>query len=330
MEAAYTFQAEDDTGEKRPVHLEPFTLALAKHGLKLERDETTTLQLNIGLLCNQTCKHCHLEAGPKRSELMDDNTLDQVVAFANGHRFETIDITGGATELHPNLVGIIEGLVPLCDRVMVRSNLSALEGGNQEGLVAAFAEHGVVVVASFPSFNVSQLEAQRGKGIFEKSINALRRLNAVGYGQEGTALELDLVSNPPGAFLPPSQFQAEARFKTQLQNKWGISFNNLFTFANVPLGRFRKWLQASGNLDSYLQRLRSNFNPCVVEGLMCRALMSVAWDGYVYDCDFNLAIGLPLAGQKTHISEMDGPPRPGTPVAVAEHCYTCTAGVGFT
>lgn len=321
-----------DTPDNAPwkQSAETFASTLNRHGLKLERGETKTLQLNIGLLCNQTCKHCHLKAGPKRTELMDDNTLDRVVAFANGHRFETIDITGGAPELHPNLVSIIKRLSPLAHRIMVRSNLSALEDGSPDRLIDVFRRYGVVVVASFPSFNPGQLEAQRGKGTFQKSIKALRRLNAAGYGQEETALELDLVSNPSGAYLPPSQSQAEARFKAQLENKWGISFNKLFTFANVPIGRFGKWLQASGNLDSYLQRLRSSFNPCVVEGLMCRALFSVAWDGYVYDCDFNLALGIPLAGKRTHISDMDGPPGPGTPVAVAEHCYTCTAGSGFT
>jgi radical SAM/Cys-rich protein len=185
-------------------------------------------------------------------------------------------------------------------------------------------------VASLPSPNAGQLEAQRGKGIFEKSINALKRLNAAGYGKEGTGLELDLVSNPPGAFLPPEQAQAEERFRILLKNKWDITFNNLFTFANVPLGRFRQWLQTSGNLQNYLERLASSFNPCVVDGLMCRTLVSVDWNGYLYDCDFNLAKGIYMSGRKIHVSEMQGAPEPGTPIAVADHCYTCAAGSGFT
>ncbi len=309
---------------------ETFVLTLQKHGLKLERGKTATLQINIGLLCNQACKHCHLEAGPDRTEIMDEEVFEQVVDLARGNRFETIDVTGGATELHPDLLSMVERLSPLAGRVMVRSNLSALEENNPQRFIDAFKTFGVIVVASFPSFNPAQLESQRGNGVFEKSIRALRRLNAAGYGKDGTGLELNLVSNPAGAFLPPAQAQAEARFRTCLQEKWGISFNNLFTFANVPLGRFRQWLSRSGNLEAYLDRLRSGFNPCVVEGLMCRTLLSVAWDGYLYDCDFNLAKDLPMAGRKTHISELAGIPRRGAPIAVADHCFTCTAGSGFT
>jgi radical SAM/Cys-rich protein len=312
------------------VHSETFSLTLNKHGLKLERGITTTLQINIGLVCNQACKHCHLDAGPTRRELMDGDTFNGVVVFAERNRFDTIDITGGATELHPDLISMVERLAPLVDRIMVRSNLSALEENSPARFVDVFKAHGVVVVASFPAFNQSQLEAQRGKGMFQKSIDAFKRLNEAGYGRRDSGLELNLVSNPAGAFLPPSQAQAEERFKKHLKQKWGIVFNNLFTFANVPLGRFRHWLKATDNLGPYLEKLRSSFNPCVVEGLMCRNLMSVDWNGYVYDCDFNLAKGLPLTGRKTHLSEMDGPPKEGMAVAVADHCYTCTAGSGFT
>jgi len=330
MESAQVMEAADKGPEEKAEPNETFSLTLSKHGLTLERAETRTLQINVGLLCNQVCKHCHLDAGPKRTELMDADTFDEVVAFARRGKFETIDITGGAPELHPDLTSMIEGLAPIGGRIMVRSNLTALEDSHPQRFIDLFGKHGVVVVASFPSLNPGQTEAQRGKGMFEKSINALLRFNEAGYGKEATGLELHLVSNPAGAFLPPSQAEAERRFRAYLINKWGIVFNSLFTFANVPLGRFRRWLRASGNLDSYLERLRSSFNPCVVEGLMCRTLLSVAWDGYVYDCDFNLAEGLPVADKKTHISEMDGPPKPGTPVAVADHCFTCTAGSGFT
>ena len=323
-------EAADRGPEGQTGSHETFTLTLSKHGLRLERAETTTLQINVGLLCNQACKHCHLEAGPKRTELMDADILNEVVAFAGRGKFKTIDITGGAPELHPDLTSIIEYLAPIGDRIMVRSNLTALEESHPHRFIDLFREYGVVVVASFPSLNPGQTEAQRGKGIFEKSVSALRHFNEAGYGKEATGLELHLVSNPAGAFLPPSQAEAEKRFRAYLESKWGIVFNSLFTFANVPLGRFRQWLHASGNLDGYVERLRSSFNACVVEGLMCRNLLSVAWDGYVYDCDFNLAKGLPVAGKKTHISEMDGPPKPGTPIAVADHCFTCTAGSGFT
>jgi radical SAM/Cys-rich protein len=314
----------------QPNYVETFASTLNRYGVKLERGDTTILQINIGLLCNQACKHCHLDAGPTRSEIMDEETFRAVVAFAERNRFDSIDITGGATELHPGLISMLERLAPLANRIMIRSNLSALEQKNPDRLIRAFKTHRVVVVASFPSFDATQLEAQRGKGIFQKSIDALRRLNSAGYGLESNALELNLVSNPTGAFLPPSQTQAEDRFRRQLKRKWGISFNHLYTFANVPLGRFRQWLEATGNLGQYLEKLRSSFNPCVVNRLMCRNLMSVSWDGYVYDCDFNLAKGLHLGGKKAHISETHSPPRPGTAIAVADHCYTCTAGSGFT
>ncbi|MGD9022421.1 MAG: arsenosugar biosynthesis radical SAM protein ArsS [Deltaproteobacteria bacterium] len=330
MEAWEALARADDGSEKESVYVEPFWRTLVKHGLGLERGQTTTLQLNVGLLCNQVCKHCHLDAGPKRTELMDDNTLDHVVTYARQIRFPTIDITGGAPELHPNLIPMMEELSPLTDRLMIRSNLSALEEGDPDRFIDSFAEHKAVVLASLPAVNSVQTESQRGKGVFGKSIHALRLLNAAGYGQEGTGLELNLVSNPTGAFFPPSQAQAEERFRVLLKKRWEIVFNHLFTFANVPLGRFRRWLQESGNLKRYLDRLVSSFNPCVVEGLMCRTLVSVAWDGYLYDCDFNLAARLPMAGRKSHISDIEGLPEPGTPIAVADHCYTCAAGSGFT
>jgi radical SAM/Cys-rich protein len=330
MEASQLPEVADHPAEQETPPVEPFRRTLLKHGLRLERGQTNTLQINVGLLCNQVCKHCHLEAGPKRTELMDEKTRDEVVGFAQRVSFDIIDITGGAPELHAGLFTMIERLAPLTPRLMVRSNLSAMEENGPDRFIDLFRTHKAVVVASLPSLNPGQLESQRGKGIFEKSINALKRLNAAGYGKQGTGLELDLVSNPPGAFLPPGQTRAEERFRVLLKNKWDIVFNNLFTFANVPLGRFRQWLQASGNLWNYVERLASSFNPCVVDGLMCRTLLSVAWDGYLYDCDFNLAKGLPMAGRKTHISEMQGFPEAGSPIAVADHCYTCTAGSGFT
>lgn len=312
------------------VSPEPFHSTLMNHGLQLERAETTTLQLNIGLLCNQTCKHCHLEAGPSRTEMMDRETFLLIEAFARRVQFETIDITGGAPELHPELDVMIARLRPLATRLMIRSNLSALAECDPDRRIAVFKEHTASVVASLPSINRGQTESQRGRGIFDKSIAMLQKLNAGGYGLEGSGLELDLVSNPTGAFLPPSQAEAEKRFRALLQQKWGVEFNRLFTFANVPLGRFRSWLELSGNYEEYLERLISGFNPCAVEGLMCRTLLSVAWDGHLYDCDFNLARGLPLGGRRTHISTLAGAPAAGTAIAVAEHCYTCTAGAGFT
>ncbi len=308
----------------------PFSVTLSQHGLKLDRDKTRTLQVNVGMRCNQTCRHCHFDAGPERKENMGSAMVEEVISYAKRSRFKTIDITGGAPELNPNIDMLIERMAPLAPSVMLRSNLSALNDGTKDHLMELLKFHRVIVVASFPSLNELQLDSQRGEGIFQISIDALQTLNGIGYGQDGSGLTLNLVSNPTGAFLPPSQAETEKRFRQVLLRKWGIVFNNLYNFANVPLGGFRRWLVASGNFKNYMDKLYSNFNPCAVDGLMCRTLVSVSWDGYLYDCDFNLARGLFMGGRKVHISEMGGPPEKDSHIATADHCYTCTAGAGFT
>jgi radical SAM/Cys-rich protein len=307
----------------------PFKSMLTQHHLELVRKPTQTLQINMGFLCNQTCQHCHLNAGPGRKENMDADTLEEVVAYARRSHFEAIDITGGAPELNPLLADLIVKVSTLTPKIMLRSNLSALQA-NMQHLIESLKSHRVVIVASFPSLNVTQSDSQRGDGIFEESIGALQQLNAAGYGRNGSGLELNLVSNPTGAFLPPDQEQTEKRYHQILAKKWKVTFNNLFNFANAPLGRFRQWLIQSGNFENYMQKLVSNFNPCAVEGLMCRTLVSVSWNGHLYDCDFNLARGLYLNAKKIHVSEMPGKLQPGTPIITADHCYTCAAGSGFT
>jgi radical SAM/Cys-rich protein len=260
---------------------------------------------------------------------MSRDTMDEVVAYAKRARFQVVDITGGAPEMNPHLGYLIETVAPLAPRLMLRANLTALAQQRTNYLVELCKANQVVIVASFPSVSASQTDSQRGTGVLEKSIAMLRKLNDLGYGRDGTGLELNLVSNPTGAFLPVSQLQAEKKFKADLERKWGLFFNNLFTFANVPLGRFLTWLRDSGNLESYMQKLSASFNPCTVEGLMCRTFLSVNWDGYLYDCDFNLARGVYRAGRKRHVSEMDGLPEPGTRIPTGNHCYACTAGSGF-
>ena len=222
---------------------------------------------------------------------MSRETMGAVVSFARRFPFRVVDITGGAPELIPDLPFLIEGLAPLVPRLMLRTNLSALNGAAKESLLALCIAHRVVLVASFPSTNPSQADAQRGAGVTETGIAVLKTLNAAGYGVEGTGLELDLVSNPVGAFLPVSQESAERKFRQDLLRKWGVSFNRLYTFANVPLGRFRTWLVRTGNHERYVKTLVEAFNPSAIEGLMCRTLLSVSWDGFLYDCDFNLAVG---------------------------------------
>jgi radical SAM/Cys-rich protein len=307
-----------------------FSETLLRHGLSLARGETTTLQINVGLRCDLACRHCHLEAGPQRSELMQQDTLEAVVASARRIRFETIDITGGAPELLPQLPWLIQQLSPLTSKLIVRTNLTALARPESLGLTELFSHQRVAIVASLPAVNTSQTAAQRGRGTWETSIAMLRHLNDRGYGVEGSGLELDLVANPSGAFLPTGQSQTERRFRQELQRRHNISFSNLFTFANVPVGRFRTWLEQSGNLDDYLQKLAESFNPCTLPGLMCRSSISVDWNGHLYDCDFNLAVGLYHGEQRRHISELSELPLEGIPIPVGDHCFSCTAGSGFT
>jgi len=224
----------------------------------------------------------------------------------------------------------VRRLAALTPQLIFRSNLSALHDRAPAELVETLVANKVVITASFPSINAAQTDNQRGKGIFEQSVAVLQDLNQRGYGKQGSGLELNLVSNPSGAFLPQSQEHAQKRFRQILLDRYGIVFNNLFAFANVPLGRFRDWLERSGNLEGYIGKLAGNFNPCSVEGLMCRSQVSVSWDGYLYDCDFNLAADLPMGGHKIHVSELAGPPDVDSAISVADYCYTCTAGTGFT
>lgn len=307
-----------------------FAAVLKRHGLQLRRGHTATLQINVGYLCNQVCKHCHLECGPDRSEIMRPETMKDVIAYAERCSFDVADITGGAPEMNPHILDLLEGLAPLVHKLVFRSNLTAIPRIGKEKLFAAFVEHRVAIVASLPALNTSQVTAQRGEGVLDRSIERLKELNSLGYGKEGAGLELNLVSNPSGAFMPVSQKQAEKKFKRDLDRKWGIVFNNLFTFANAPLGRYRDWLVASGNCDRYVTELAKNFNPCAVEGVMCRSLISVSWDGYVYDCDFNLAAGIPAGGVRAHVRDLLKPPDPGSIISVSDHCFACTAGAGFT
>ncbi len=306
-----------------------FQKILSDNGLTLDRGKTTTLQVNIGRICNLACKHCHVEAGPGRREIMDRRTMDDVIAFARRNSFAVIDITGGAPELVPGIAYLLENLAPLAPRIMMRSNLVILLEQDNGKLLDLCRRLNVALVASFPSTNRGQTDAQRGEGVWEKSIRMLQRLNEIGYGKPGTGLDLYLVSNPAGAFLPADQCTAEHKFKADLARKWGIEFTSLFTFANVPLGRYKKWLETSGNYETYMEKLRRSFNPATVSGLMCRNLINISWDGVLYDCDFNMAAGLPWSGTPVHVVEVRKPAE-GAPIMADEYCFSCTAGTGFT
>lgn len=309
---------------------ESFMQRLARHDLALERGSTCALQVNVGLVCNLSCGHCHLEAGPARSEMMERPVMDEVIAAAARLPFASIDVTGGAPELVPELPHLLRGVAPLTPRLIVRTNLVALEGERGEALCGLYRDLNVVLVASLPAANPAQTDAQRGAGVWERSMAALARLNALGYGMPGSPLELDLVSNPSGAFLPPPQLQAQDKFRRDLLRRHGVSFHNLYTFANAPLGRFRLFLERSGNLDAYLEKLASGFNPCAVSGVMCRSQLSVDWTGRLFDCDFHLSRGIAMGGKERLVRELVELPAPGTPIPVADHCYACTVGAGFT
>jgi radical SAM/Cys-rich protein len=261
---------------------------------------------------------------------MSRETMEGVIAFARRFPFPVVDITGGAPEMVPDLPFLIEGLSGLAPRVMLRSNLTALDTQGRDALLDLCIARKVVLVASFPSIDPSLTDSQRGAGAAEAGVAMLRKLNAAGYGAEGSGLELNIVSNPVGAYLPGSQAQAEGKFRRELLGNWGITFNHLYVFANAPLGRFRRWLESSGDYDRYLKTLAEGFNPCAVAGLMCRTLLSVSWDGSLYDCDFNLAAGRCVSGERTHISSVRDLPAPGTLIAVGNYCYACTTGSGFT
>lgn len=325
-----TYSADENSGAGAQItHRHDFGQSLRQHDLALVKTRITTLQINVGLYCNQVCRHCHLDAGPRRREIMSAETIDQVRGFAAACRFPTIDLTGGAPELHPRIDVIIRSLKPLCEEMILRSNLTALAIRGKP-LMERLKSNGIKIVASLPSLNAVQLQSVRGENTFQKSIQMLKKLNALGYGRPDSGLELDLVVNPAGAFLPSSQQSIEKRYHQVLEDRWGVAFNRLFSLANVPLGRFRDWLARSGNLESYLQKLAAAFNPCTVAGLMCRSLVSVSWDGFLFDCDFNQSIRLHQGNRKCHISRLNRPPRPGTVIAFDQHCYTCTAGSGFT
>jgi radical SAM/Cys-rich protein len=285
------------------------------------------LQLNVGKRCNQACHHCHVDAGPDRTEVMPDAVVDAAMRVLETSRIPTIDITGGAPELHPRFRDIVQRARAAGRQVMDRCNLTITRLPNYAWIPEFLAEHGVEVVASLPSFAARQTDAQRGAGVFDDSIAALRAFNALGYGVEGSGRVLNLVTNPVGAFLPGSQQSLEADWKRELQRRHGIVFNRLYTITNMPISRYLQFLIDSGNLQAYMDRLVAAFNPAALEGLMCRNTLSVGWDGRLYDCDFNQMIDLPVATGST-IFDVDFDVLSRRAIVTGPHCFGCTAGAG--
>ena len=312
-----------------------FDATLGAHGLpRLRRDRVDTLQVNVGKRCNQACHHCHVEAGPKRTESMDGTVVTRVLELlAASPTVATLDVTGGAPELNPHFRRLVAEARRLGRAVIDRCNLTILFESGQEDLAAFLAAHDVAVVASLPCYTADNVERQRGQGVFAKSIRALQDLNALGYGRPGTGLRLDLVYNPVGAFLPPPQAELEARYRDELARGFDITFDRLLTITNMPIKRFAEMLAREGQDDAYASLLVNHFNPATVEGLMCRTLVSIGWDGRLYDCDFNQMLELPLAGGRPGtprtIWEIDELDTASTlPIATAGHCFGCTAGAG--
>jgi radical SAM/Cys-rich protein len=309
---------------------EPFSQVVCRFepgGLKSR--EIVTLQVNVGRVCNQACKHCHVDAGPARTESMSRETSAHVLSAVRQFRIPNLDITGGAPELNPQFEYLVLGSRSAGANVLVRHNLTVQFVPGQEDLPEFFAANAVEVVASLPYFLRQQTDAQRGGGVFDQSVEALKRLNAVGYGIEGSGLRLDLVYNPVGAFLPPSQASIEKDFKRELSDRYGIRFNRLFTITNMPVSRFLDYLHRSGNYVRYMAKLASSFNPATLPGLMCKSLISVGWDGRLYDCDFNQMLNLSLSnGHAENIADLDIAGLQGRGISTGNHCYGCTAGPG--
>ncbi|HEX2272096.1 MAG TPA: arsenosugar biosynthesis radical SAM (seleno)protein ArsS [Pyrinomonadaceae bacterium] len=306
-----------------------FEEKLAEHGLELRAHSVETLQVNVGKLCNQACKHCHVDASPSRTEIMTRETVELVLSAIRRFCFPVVDITGGAPELNPSFRHLVTEAVSLGSRVIVRHNLTVMFAPGQSDLPDFFREHGVELVSSLPYFLEDRTDAQRGPGVFEKSIAALRRLNSVGYGVDGSSLVLNLVYNPVGAFLPPPQLSIESDFKRELLKRHGITFNNLYTITNMPIKRFLDYLRRTGNEERYFRKLVEVFNPNAVEGLMCRSLVSVDWTGRLYDCDFNQMLELGVDPELPQsIAEFDPVRFTSRRVMTGSHCFGCTAGAG--
>ena len=296
----------------------------------LQRSRLDTLQVNLGYRCNQTCLHCHVNAGPNRTEMMDEATLALIPQVLNGRGITTLDLTGGAPELHTGFRPLVQQARALGVRVIDRCNLTILLEPGHEDLAAFLAEQRVEVVASLPCYQSDNVDRQRGDGVFEKSIAALQRLNALGYGVHGSGLQLNLVYNPQGASLPPNQQTLQADYQRELQQHHGVVFNNLLALTNMPIQRFGSTLVSKGTFDTYMALLQSSFRPENLEGVMCRSLVSVDWQGWLYDCDFNQQLDLPLgnSGVRRHLRDLLARDLQDSHIRVAGHCFGCTAGQG--
>jgi radical SAM/Cys-rich protein len=309
--------------------VETFADKIAQFGYhQLKPTGIDILQINVGKMCNQTCNHCHVDAGPDRKEIMTRVTMQQCLDAVDKGQIKVVDLTGGAPEMNPDFRWFVEELTIRKVNIMVRSNLTIiLANPKYHDLPEFYKKHKIEVISSLPHFSKLRTDAQRGEGVFDKSIEALKMLNEVGYGVEGTGLQLNLVFNPAGALLPPAQSSLERDFKERLARQYGITFNSLFAITNMPISRFLDYLLASGNYETYMQELVDSFNPTAVDSLMCRNMLSVGWDGYLYDCDFNQMLDM-KSNAVEHIKDFDKSKLADRLIKLDQHCYGCTAGAG--
>jgi radical SAM/Cys-rich protein len=298
--------------------------------LPLLRRELTTLQINVGRVCNQTCGHCHVDAGPDRREAMNAETVQQIIDFLKRSRVQTLDITGGAPEMNAHFRTLVQAARSLNKEVIDRCNLTILLANGFTDLPQFLADQQVQIIASLPCYLESNCDAQRGDGVFQKSIQAIKILNDMGYAQENSLLQLNLVYNPVGTGLPPDQAKLESDYREQLLTRYGIRFNRLFTITNMPVSRYLEDLIRRQKYAEYMHKLLTHFNANTLDGLMCRSLVSVDWNGYLYDCDFNQMLDLPIpsSAQRLHISNVQEQDLIGLPIATDNHCFGCTAGCG--
>ena len=301
----------------------------------VRRGILTVLQVNLGYLCNQQCQHCHVNAGPSRKEQMDHGNIETVLRFMESQNIKTLDLTGGAPELNQHFRELVTRAREMSVHVIDRCNLTVLSEPGQEDLAEFLAAHEVEVVASMPCYLKENVDTQRGKGVFEQSIDGLRQLNGLGYAQPGNPLQLNLVYNPQGPSLPPPQITLEHDYRQKLENEYGIQFNTLYTLANMPIQRFGSLLLSKGQFDDYMSLLREAHQQANMATVMCRSLLSVDWQGYTYDCDFNQMLDMPLGietsegtHQVMHLSDLMQTDFENLPIEVAGHCYGCTAGQG--
>lgn len=297
---------------------------------QIRRNSVDTLQVNLGYMCNQQCTHCHVNAGPKRKEIMSKEIIDYVLEFIRNNSVQTLDITGGAPEMNPHFKYLIENAAPYVKKIMDRCNLTILGEPGYESYIDFLKKYNVEIVASLPCYTEDNVDKQRGKGVFSDSIRIIKLLNEAGYGDDNTGLALDFVYNPGSAFLPPYQQALETDYKEILLKKYNIKFNNLFTITNMPISRFGSMLLSKNLFDEYMGMLKSSFNPASMDSLMCLNMFSVSWDGYLYDCDFNQMLDLKVTDNDdnaVHISNIDLK-NISQNIRVAEHCYGCTAGQG--